>query len=79
VEVNVDIALSQPRQWSPTGETEVAARAANAAVALHILAVDDDETSHELLADHLSEYEFRVTALPDGQAMPRPWRKVPSI
>jgi two-component system, OmpR family, response regulator len=42
---------------------------AEAAVAARILVVDDDETTRELLAEYLSEYDYRVTGVADGQAM----------
>jgi DNA-binding response OmpR family regulator len=35
----------------------------------HVLAVDDDPTIRELMADYLGQNEFRVTAVADGQAM----------
>jgi DNA-binding response OmpR family regulator len=35
----------------------------------HVLAVDDDPTIRELMADYLGQYGFRVTAVADGQAM----------
>jgi DNA-binding response OmpR family regulator len=35
----------------------------------HVLAVDDDPTIREAIADYLAQYEFRVTTVADGQAM----------
>ena len=35
----------------------------------HVLAVDDDPTIRELIADYLGENEVRVTAVPDGSSM----------
>jgi len=35
----------------------------------HVLAVDDDPIIREGIADYLSQYEFRVTAVADGGAM----------
>jgi two-component system OmpR family response regulator len=35
----------------------------------HVLAVDDDPTIRELMADYLGQNEFRVTTVADGQAM----------
>jgi two-component system OmpR family response regulator len=35
----------------------------------HVLAVDDDPTIREAIADYLGQYEFRVTTVADGQAM----------
>src|SRR6266853_3972059 len=35
----------------------------------HVLAVDDDPVIREAIADYLSQYEFRVTAVSDGGAM----------
>ncbi|HEV7390691.1 MAG TPA: response regulator [Burkholderiales bacterium] len=35
----------------------------------HVLAVDDDPTIREAIADYLGQHEFRVTAVADGQAM----------
>src|SRR6195256_2974880 len=35
----------------------------------HVLAVDDDPTIRELMADYLGQNEFRVTAVADGRAM----------
>ena len=35
----------------------------------HVLAVDDDPTIRELMADYLGQNGFRVTAVADGQAM----------
>jgi DNA-binding response OmpR family regulator len=35
----------------------------------HVLAVDDDPTIRELIADYLGQNEFRVTTVADGQAM----------
>jgi two-component system, OmpR family, response regulator len=35
----------------------------------HVLAVDDDPTIREAIADYLGQHEFRVTAVADGSAM----------
>jgi two-component system OmpR family response regulator len=35
----------------------------------HVLAVDDDPTIREAIADYLGKYEFRITAVADGSAM----------
>jgi len=35
----------------------------------HVLAVDDDPTIRELIADYLEQHEFRVTTVADGRAM----------
>jgi two-component system, OmpR family, response regulator len=35
----------------------------------HVLAVDDDPTIREAIADYLGKYEFRVTDVADGSAM----------
>jgi two-component system, OmpR family, response regulator len=35
----------------------------------HVLAVDDDPTIRELIADYLGQNEVRVTAVPDGRSM----------
>ena len=35
----------------------------------HVLAVDDDPTIRELMADYLGQNEFRVTVVADGRAM----------
>ena len=35
----------------------------------HVLAVDDDATIRQLIADYLGQNELRVTAVPDGDAM----------
>jgi DNA-binding response OmpR family regulator len=35
----------------------------------HVLAVDDDPTIREAIADYLGQHEFRVTTVADGQAM----------
>jgi DNA-binding response OmpR family regulator len=35
----------------------------------HVLAVDDDPTIRELMADYLGQNEFRVTTVADGRAM----------
>jgi len=35
----------------------------------HVLAVDDDPVIREAIADYLSQYEFRVTAVAEGGAM----------
>ena len=35
----------------------------------HVLAVDDDPTIRELIADYLGQNEVRVTAVPDGSSM----------
>jgi DNA-binding response OmpR family regulator len=35
----------------------------------HVLAVDDDPTMREAIADYLRQHEFRVTAVGDGSAM----------
>ena len=35
----------------------------------HVLAVDDDPTIRELMADYLGQNGFRVTAVADGPAM----------
>ena len=35
----------------------------------HVLAVDDDPTIRGAIADYLSKYDFRVTAVADGRAM----------
>jgi two-component system OmpR family response regulator len=35
----------------------------------HVLAVDDDPIIREAIADYLGQYEFRVTAVADGDAM----------
>jgi DNA-binding response OmpR family regulator len=35
----------------------------------HVLAVDDDPTIRGAIADYLSQYEFRVTTVADGQGM----------
>ena len=35
----------------------------------HVLAVDDDPTIRELIADYLGQNEVRVTAVPDGHSM----------
>lgn len=35
----------------------------------HVLAVDDDATVRALITEYLGQYEFRVTAVPDGRAM----------
>jgi two-component system, OmpR family, response regulator len=37
--------------------------------ALHVLVVDDDPPMREAIAEYLSEHEFRVTTVGDGQAM----------
>ena len=37
--------------------------------AFHVLVVDDDPTIRETIAEYLSEHEFRVTTVGDGQAM----------
>ncbi|HKA43644.1 MAG TPA: response regulator, partial [Burkholderiales bacterium] len=39
------------------------------AVLPHVLAVDDDPTIRELMADYLGQNGFRVTAVADGRAM----------
>jgi two-component system, OmpR family, response regulator len=38
-------------------------------VLAHVLAVDDDPTIREAIADYLRQHEFRVTAVADGSAM----------
>src|SRR5258708_14070726 len=35
----------------------------------HVLAIDDDPTIREAIADYLGQHEFRVTAVADGRAM----------
>ncbi len=50
-------------------QTDVVEPAGSATVSAHILVVDDDETTRSLIAEYLSEYEYRVTGVPDGQAM----------
>src|SRR5258706_2011805 len=35
----------------------------------HVLAIDDDPTIREAIADYLGQHEFRVTAVADGPAM----------
>jgi DNA-binding response OmpR family regulator len=35
----------------------------------HVLAVDDDPTIRQAVADYLSQHDFRVTAVADGRAM----------
>ena len=35
----------------------------------HVLAVDDDPTVRQAIADYLGQYEFRVTTVADGRAM----------
>src|SRR5262245_19172127 len=40
-----------------------------APVSSHILVVDDDDTTRQLVAEYLSEYQYRVTGVPDGQSM----------
>jgi PleD family two-component response regulator len=35
----------------------------------HVLAVDDDDTIRQAVADYLSRHDFRVTAVADGRAM----------
>ena len=37
--------------------------------AFHVLVVDDDPTIREAIAEYLSQHEFRVTTVGDGQAM----------
>jgi len=37
--------------------------------AFHVLAVDDDPTIREAIADYLGQHEFRVTTVGDGHAM----------
>ena len=36
---------------------------------LHVLVIDDDPQMREAIAEYLSEHEFRVTTVGDGQAM----------
>jgi DNA-binding response OmpR family regulator len=43
-------------------------QAAGTALA-HVLAVDDDPTIRDAIADYLGQHEFRVTAVADGPAM----------
>jgi DNA-binding response OmpR family regulator len=42
---------------------------APATALLHVLAVDDDPTIRQAIADYLGQHEFRVTAVADGSAM----------
>ena len=42
---------------------------ANQATVPHVLAVDDDPTMRELVADYLGQNELRVTTVADGRAM----------
>ena len=35
----------------------------------HVLAIDDDPILREAIVDYLSQHEFRVTAVADGNAM----------
>jgi DNA-binding response OmpR family regulator len=35
----------------------------------HVLAIDDDPTIREAIADYLGQYDFRVTTVADGRAM----------
>ena len=42
---------------------------ASASAVAHVLAVDDDPIIREAIADYLTQYEFRVTAVADGGAM----------
>jgi len=44
------------------------------AVSPHILVVDDDEMTRRLIAEYLSEYQYRVTGVPDGPAMRKAMR-----
>jgi two-component system OmpR family response regulator len=36
---------------------------------MHVLAVDDDPTIRQAIADYLGQHEFRVTSVADGRAM----------
>jgi DNA-binding response OmpR family regulator len=36
---------------------------------LHVLAIDDDPTIREAIAEYLGQNDFRVTAVADGRAM----------
>src|SRR5579862_480173 len=48
--------------------TQVHALRTDTAVA-HVLAIDDDPILREAIVDYLSQHEFRVTAVADGNAM----------
>src|SRR6266850_350869 len=50
-------------------ETVMGLQSTEHAALPHILAVDDDPTIRELIADYLGENEFRVTAVADGRSM----------
>jgi len=48
---------------------DIVEAAGDAVVAAHILVVDDDDTTRQLVAEYLAEYQFRVTGVSDGQGM----------
>src|SRR5262245_23395 len=56
-------------------QSDVVEPASDAAVSPHILVVDDDETTRQLGAGYLSEYEYRVSGVADGQAMRKALRE----
>ncbi len=50
-------------------QSDVVEPSPGTAVAPHLLVVDDDQATRDLIAEYLSQYEYRVSGVPDGHAM----------